>query len=252
MPRRKELLRSRKRNDRTIERILETVAAGVPWLKNQVGFGRFDLIGLVDGYFFGLPLDVLDGDDEQGQRELWGVLKDEILAQHYQRRPGTRPAAWWKFDALELRRLVGRDVDEDEKGNGHDDGRLPAAQDPNLPDWARGKTYFGKPIVYDGFLYETEHEYLKRMDLLSTGEKEIFAKYGDIKFVRISSGIYAKCETCWQEAREIAKDIRFDLGAVALPYEIFWLPEALVFDCDHSDLYTGTSYDGIFNEESRP
>ena len=208
MPRRKELLRARKRNDRTIERLRESVAIGCPWLKNQDVFGRFDLIGLVHGHFIGFAMDTLSQNDTEGQCELWRVLKNEILAQHYQRRPGTRPAAWWKFDASELRRVLGRDVDEDEEGNGHDDGRLPAAQDPNLPDWARGKTYFGKPIVYDGFLYETEHEYLKRMDLLSTGEKEIFAKYGDIKFVRISSGIYGKCETCWQEAREIAKDIR--------------------------------------------
>lgn len=69
--------------------------------------------------------------------------------------------------------MVGRDLDEDDEADCFDD-RLPAADDSNLPEWAKGKTYFGKPSVYDGYVYEDEYSYLQRLDLLFAEEKAIF------------------------------------------------------------------------------
>lgn len=51
------------------------------------------------------------------------------------------------------------DLAEDDKADCFDD-RLPAADDSNLPEWAKGKTYFGKPSVYDGDVYEDEYRLL--------------------------------------------------------------------------------------------
>ena len=72
--------------------------------------------------------------------------------------------------------MVGRDLAEDDEADCFDD-RLPAADDSNLPEWAKGKTYFGKPSVYDGYVYEDEYRLLatitsslpkKRQSLKST------------------------------------------------------------------------------------
>jgi hypothetical protein len=70
------------------------------------------------------------------------------------------------------RNCVNPDHDEDCDGD-HDDGRLPADQDPNLPEWAKGKYYFGAPSVYDGFVYESQPAYLARLKLLTRDESAI-------------------------------------------------------------------------------
>ena len=54
--------------------------------------------------------------------------------------------------------------------NGEDDGRLPAFEDPNLPDRFK-ENYFGTPNVYDGYVYESESEYLNRLKLLKRAER---------------------------------------------------------------------------------
>jgi hypothetical protein len=84
--------------------------------------------------------------DEGSQRALWEELTDDIVREHLKYSPGTRPWGWRKWEAPELRRVVGRecinpDHDDDCDGD-HDHGRLPADQDPNLPEWAKGKYYF--------------------------------------------------------------------------------------------------------------
>jgi hypothetical protein len=92
--------------------------------------------------------------------------------------------------------------------------------------------------------FETEHAYLTRLGLLTPIEKEIFAKYGDIVFARVSSGIFGQCQGCWTQAREAAKEIDFNLDAAVLPYgDIFWLPSDLIFECEHREDW---NREGIF------
>lgn len=40
-------------------------------------------------------------------RRLWGMLGDEIIEEHVQEYPGTRPLRWWQFAAPEPRRRLG-------------------------------------------------------------------------------------------------------------------------------------------------
>jgi hypothetical protein len=54
--------------------------------------------------------------------------------------------------------------------SGDESDRLPAFEDPNLPERFK-RNYFGKPNIYDGFLYEATEDYLARFGLLMPGEK---------------------------------------------------------------------------------
>lgn len=115
------------------------------------------------------------------------------MREHTTRRPGSRPWCWWQFSAPGERRVI----EIDQTTLAYDEGRV----------------------------YETERDYLERLDLLTPAEKEIFEKYGDIVFVRVSSGMYGECKDCWEDARESAKDIDFDLD-VAIRFKRFWLPQS--------------------------
>jgi hypothetical protein len=240
MPVRRKRARSRNRriSHSVVAQLRESIARGYPWIHDAADHmpGHGELIGLVYGHWYEFALDFVDEGDDESIHALWEDLSGAIIAEHSKRRPATRPAGWWRFDAPELRRCLGRDRDDDDddEGNGHDDGRLPAAEDPNLPEWAKG-TYLGRPRVDDGYAYETQREYLERLGLLSDDEKMLLEKYGDIVFVRISSGDYGECEPCWTKAREVAKKIDFDLDPQVLPYDTFWLPEKLIFDCEHRE-----------------
>ena len=162
--------------------------------------GRMELLGLVKGHWYGLSN--IDENDDETIRALWSELQDDILQQHVRRRPGTRPSAWWRWEAPEPRRTVEL-IDEDD-----------------------GEPYEGE---------ESQHAYLTRLNLLTPIEKEIFDKYGDIVLARISSGMFGKCDQCWTEARAAAKKIGFDLDAAVLPCDSFWLPTRLIFDCEHRE-----------------
>jgi hypothetical protein len=118
------------------------------------------LLGLVTGAF--LFSEYCDEDDEESVQALWEALKDDILVAHIKHEPHTRPWAWWKWEAQEMRRVVGRD-----KSVGN--GRLPAFEDPHLPEWCK-QNYFGTPNVYDGYVYESEETYLRRLRLFMPGE----------------------------------------------------------------------------------
>ena len=64
---------------------------------------------------------------------------------------GERPDSWWRYEAKEQRRAI--------------DGK-PFDVPPGL--------YFGKPRFHDGCHYESQFEYLNRLDLLLPGELEKF------------------------------------------------------------------------------
>ena len=48
----------------------------------------------------------------------------------------------------------------------------------------------------------------------------------------VSVGVFGKCEPCWNQAREIAQKIDFDINS-AIQFEEFWIPDALFFNCEH-------------------
>jgi hypothetical protein len=133
-----------------------------------------DIDALISGHFYELTLQHCRKDDEESQRALWDELKDNIFAAHIKRSPGSRPWAWWKWEAPEMRHVVGLDCDI----VGDETDRLPAFEDPNLPERFK-QNYFGKPNTYDGFLYESEFDFLKRLHSLLPDEKT--AKRGELK-----------------------------------------------------------------------
>jgi hypothetical protein len=128
---------------------------------------------LLDGHSYPFLLDGQDEPPEDEIREAWEQLRDWIVHVHVfglvaegddptlylsndflRKHPGSRPWAWWKYDASEPRRQIG-------------DG--PEAIGP--PDW------FGLPRGYRGFhnpkAFETEADYLERLDLFLPGEAEL-------------------------------------------------------------------------------
>ena len=211
MPRRMKKIRSRRASDPALERMREAIAAGYPWrYADGRVFGYFDLLLMTKGYSYGFE-DFITQGDEESKRALWEDLRGDILSQHVKLRPGTRPWAWWQYDKPELRRLL----------------RI----DPDLLACDEGR------------IFEDDLEYLTRLCLLTDTEKEIFEKFGDVEFVRVSSGKIGECEPCWQQAKAIAAEIAFDLDRVSFPYSTFWVPEDLLFDCEHCDFSSG----GIFS-----
>jgi len=95
-------------------------------------------------------------------QRLWVAHREELLAEWILAQPGTRPWAWWRWDALsESRRRIG--------GTGtalleRPDGKHPVS--------------FGTPNAYDDDYnvadppkYESEREYLTRHGLLTKVER---------------------------------------------------------------------------------
>lgn len=112
--------------------------------------------------------------------EYWEKMREEILAEYISQHPGTRPWAWWHFEAPEPRRMVG---DPKEVGLEPDD---------SPPDRSyKWKLYFGMPrnfrfltkCIVSGFglnsendarfesLFETQAAYLERLGLLMPEER---------------------------------------------------------------------------------
>lgn len=101
---------------------------------------------------------VLDGPDrtEAELREIWLNHRDDLLREWIAAKPGTRPWAWWAFDApREFRRRV-------------------AGDGTPVPGCSN---YFGQPSLIEGDYsigsrteYEPERDYLKRHGLLTKAE----------------------------------------------------------------------------------
>jgi hypothetical protein len=103
---------------------------------------------LLHGYVFGFPPGALPGNYRDFGRA---------------GRPGSRPWAWWQFDAPELRRVVS--------------GVAKSLEELGWPlreryAWAN---YFGQPhsIYVPGCVYETQQAYLERLGLLLSGEEKL-------------------------------------------------------------------------------
>jgi hypothetical protein len=109
--------------------------------------------------------------EKRDLRDVWHEHAEAILAHHVKRRPGTRPARWWQFDAPEPRRRLG--------GTGtplHECSAYVAPFTYGIPDgWRRHGDYFteGMPIDPDDPpRFESEAKYLLRLGLLLPGERE--------------------------------------------------------------------------------
>jgi hypothetical protein len=134
-------------------------------------------------------LDVLLASDED-VRAAWGLVRDGLLAEWVRAKPGTRPAAWWSYEAPELRRRVGG-VGDDYSARGWNQTYrygLPRFWiDPWLVSYFNGRSrdihgepigteYFEGNFPYTGYdasnppTFESEAAYLRRRGLLSAAE----------------------------------------------------------------------------------
>jgi len=82
----------------------------------------------------------------------WWELREKLLPTWIEQHPGTRPYAWWKFEAPEPRRQV-----------------APGPESIGPANW------FGCPSSFQGVpgdgMFETEGEYLDRLGLLTPHEE---------------------------------------------------------------------------------
>lgn len=146
----------------------------------------------------------LDGDEltEDELREVWTVLKAELMAEWFTGEPipntldergelGCRPWAWWAFDALEPRRVL---VGQENSKSGYSPWRFFRPDTPAETirrEWpakfaklsaahAAGQSqreyYFGIPNPRcDAAQYESETDYLTRLGLLTDLERRLAA-----------------------------------------------------------------------------
>ena len=103
--------------------------------------------------------------DWGAMRQAWEELRDDLLPAWIAENPGTRPYAWWAFDAPEPRRCLsgpGRSI----------------LREPDAPSWAK-RLSFGVPFVLSGedfknpSEYESESAYLRRLGLMTDEERRL-------------------------------------------------------------------------------
>lgn len=114
--------------------------------------------------------------DASERRGTWDELRDELLPTWIAANPGTRPWAWWAFDAPERRQRVNGLHPFDNPERFAQLKRLHADASVQTRS-AQTALFFGKPrmlITRDDFTakYETEPQYLRRLDLLTEAEAE--------------------------------------------------------------------------------
>jgi len=84
--------------------------------------------------------------------DAWQALGESITEAYVREHPGTRPWAWWRWDAPEPRQQVA-------------DG----------PEPIGSAVWFGMPACYKGIpaegMYESEPDYLRRLGLLIEAER---------------------------------------------------------------------------------
>jgi hypothetical protein len=82
----------------------------------------------------------------------WKALRSELVAEHVRENPGTRPWAWWEYEAPGPRQQIN-----------------PGPEPEGPADW------YGMPHRYDGMppsnMYEPEADYLSGHGLLMPAER---------------------------------------------------------------------------------
>ena len=109
---------------------------------------------------FGIQRRKLLTDDEI--REAWKSHGKKIIKDWIKNNPGTRPDAWWDFEAPEPRARI--------SGEGEPD--FDPGYDRGLPDYFLNIVWVNEPPVKDPLLYESEAAFLKRHNLFYPGELE--------------------------------------------------------------------------------
>lgn len=135
------------------------------------------LLGFCFNSFEGRALD-FPFRDEAHQRQLWNENRDRLINKDVgdgggpvRREPGTRPAAFWAFDAPEPRRIIQNAEYWQPPPGKENDWRRYWGMHPILhpvDNWEEA----GYPLPE----YETEASYLRRLKLLLPGEAEALEK----------------------------------------------------------------------------
>jgi hypothetical protein len=108
-------------------------------------------------------------------RQVWNLLRDEVVREHVADYPGTRPIRWWEFSSPEPRRRLGGTGTTwgDYHAQEHVPFRgLPGSSWFRAEDVARG-TLSSAAVAVDASdppLFESEAAYLRRLGLLIPGE----------------------------------------------------------------------------------
>ena len=130
-------------------------------------------------WFFGEPFATVDA-----ERSAWIEHRDYLLGKWIADEPGTRPAAWWKFDAPERRRRI------DGKPHPFDDPTRIAILNSikvEHPQWdltQHTALSFGLPAILFpetdlNAKFEAEDRSLDRLQLWMTGERRRFVSLAD-------------------------------------------------------------------------
>jgi hypothetical protein len=153
-------------------------------------FGRIPPKGLCDTWFDAFELSTTH--NREARQRAWEAVRLDVLADWIETRPGTRPHAWWEFDAPEpQRRRVGGIGDDHAVGGWHQDYSLGLPNywfDPWLVTYYNGAAtnIHGAPIgteyhagdfpyvAYDANdppTFESQATYLQRHGLLTPAER---------------------------------------------------------------------------------
>jgi hypothetical protein len=99
--------RVKRADNRIVKELRTAIHNGVPWRQSDTPMaGYADLIYLVTGAFYAVTNFIRSSDDLETAKELWWHLRDDILAEHIAREPGSRPWAWWALEDREPRRRL--------------------------------------------------------------------------------------------------------------------------------------------------
>lgn len=129
------------------------------------------LTGLSYGFtgYFG---DASDPQIEARMREDWETHREELVADWITSNPGSRPWAWWEFDAPEGRRVSDGTFDRQHRVRWANKWQRLYPKVGHLK--LIRELFFGIPRISLGeqVQFETERACLKRLDLLLPGELE--------------------------------------------------------------------------------
>lgn len=119
---------------------------------------------------------------EEKMRQYWADFRGELMGRHVTAHPFSRPVWWWKWESKERRQCVNGQHPHDSAA------RIAwvAERENEKPGSAAylNRITFGVPSVLGGpdFAanprpeYETQRQYLERLDLLCPYERELLAK----------------------------------------------------------------------------